>query len=218
MDSLTWIKLQSLLEYSSSLDGIYRQMIDDIINGIYDSTEGIPGTYSEAWEQTISEAWDSIIEQSTDAVPGESEKDKPTDGDDDDKDDPEGGGGGGNSTNDPKEPPEGGDDDNSSTLAQYGDDFGKMGTYVEKPDIKIDWTQITQHALERLLQREMTQEMVNEIIENGKVLAQDNGSKFAFITKEGVAIVSETGKLITAWTNKEFDDYMWEIVKKLFGE
>ncbi|MCH5259568.1 MAG: hypothetical protein J1F18_07440 [Lachnospiraceae bacterium] len=72
MDSLTWIKLQSLLEYSSSLDGIYRQMIDDIINGNYDSTEGIPGTYSEAWEQTISEAWDSIIEQSTDAVPGES--------------------------------------------------------------------------------------------------------------------------------------------------
>lgn len=149
---------------------------------------------------------------------GESEKDKPTDGDDDDKDDPEGGGGGGNSTNDPKEPPEGGDDDNSSTLVQYGDDFGKMGTYVEKPDIKIDWTQITQHALERLPQREMTQEMVNEIIENGKVLAQDNGSKFAFITKEGVAIVSETGKLITAWTNKAFDDYMWEIVKKLFGE
>lgn len=130
------------------------------------------------------------MEQSTEVVPGEDENDKPTNG----------------------------DDDSTSTLAQYGDDFGKMGTYVEKPDNKVDWTQITQHALERLQQREMTQEMVNEIIESGKVLAQDNGSRFAFITKEGVAIVSETGKLITAWTSKDFDDNMWEIVKKLFGE
>ena len=26
----------------------------------------------------------------------------------------------------------------SLTLAQYGDDFGKMGTYVENPNIKLD--------------------------------------------------------------------------------
>ena len=77
-------------EYARSLLDIYNQLIHDILNGIYDSTEDIPGTYSEAWEQAISEAWDNV-EQSTEAVPGE--KDKPTDGDEDEKDDPEGGGG-----------------------------------------------------------------------------------------------------------------------------
>ena len=78
-------------------------MLDDIVNGTYDSSEDIPSTYSDAWEQTISEAWDNV-EQSTEAVPGESEKDKPTDGDDEEKEDPEGSG---DTNNDQEEPPEG---------------------------------------------------------------------------------------------------------------
>ena len=144
------------------------------------------------------------MEQSTDSVPRDSKSDKPTEGEDTDTKDPSEG--------------EDGNDDSSSAPAQYGDDFGKMGTYVKKPDIKIDWTQITQHAIERLQQRGITQEMVNNFVENGKALSQDNGSRFAFVTKEGVAIVSEAGKLITAWSSEDFDDNMWEIIKKLFGE
>ena len=106
----------------------------------------------------------------------------------------------------------------TSTLAQYGDDFGKMGTYVENPNIKVDWTQYAEHAAERMQQRGMTQEMVNNIVENGKVLSQNNGNKFAYITQEGVAIVSKEGKLITAWRSAHFDSSMLEIISKLFGE
>ena len=64
----------------------------------------------------------------------------------------------------------------------------------------------------------MTQEMVNNIVENGKVLSQNNGNKFAYITQEGVAIVSKEGKLITAWSSADFDSSMLEIISKLFGE
>ena len=106
----------------------------------------------------------------------------------------------------------------TSTLAQYGDDFGKMGTYVENPNIKVDWTQYIEHAAERMQQRGMTQEIVNNIVENGKVLSQNNGNKFAYITQEGVAIVSKEGKLITAWSSADFDSSMLEIISKLFGE
>lgn len=203
-DDIPWIGLESIQDYSRSLLDIYNQIINDIINGTYDSSEDIPGTYSEAWEQAISDAWQNVVEQSTDSVPGENESDKPTEGEDTDTEDPAEG--------------EDGNDDSSLAPAQYGDDFGKMGTYVKKPDIKIDWTQITQHAIERLQQRGITQEMVNNFVENGKALSQDNGSRFAFVTKEGVAIVSEAGKLITAWSSEDFDDNMWEIIKKLFGE
>ena len=106
----------------------------------------------------------------------------------------------------------------TSTLAKYGDDFGKMGTYVENPNIKVDWTQYAEHAAERMQQRGMTQEMVNNIVESGKVLSQNNGNKFAYITQEGVAIVSKEGKLITAWSSADFDSSMLEIINKLFGE
>ena len=60
--------------------------------------------------------------------------------------------------------------------------------------------------------------MVNNIVENGKVLSQNNGNKFAYITQEGVAIVRKEGKLITAWSSTDFDSSMSEIISKLFGE
>ena len=31
--------------------------------------------------------------------------------------------------------------------------LGKMGTYVENPNIKVDWTQCAEHAAERMQQR-----------------------------------------------------------------
>ncbi len=93
-----------------------------------------------------------------------------------------------------------------------------MGTYVENPEIKVDWTQYAEHGVERMQQRGMTQEMVNSIVENGKVLSQNNGSKFAYITKDGVAIVSKDGKLITAWSSADFDSSMLEIIEKIYGE
>ena len=106
----------------------------------------------------------------------------------------------------------------TSVLAKYGDDFGKMGIYVENPNVKVDWSQYAEHAAERMQQRGMTQEMVNSIVDNGKVLSQNNGNKFAYITEEGVAIVSKEGKLITAWSGADFDSSMLEIIGKLLGK
>ena len=40
--------------------------------------------------------------------------------------------------------------------------------------------------------------MVNNIVENDKVLSQNNGNKFAYITREG--------KLITAWSRGKRDE------------
>ena len=111
-----------------------------------------------------------------------------------------------------------GDSDTGTGLAQFGDDFGKMGTYVENPNIKVDWSQYAEHGFERMQQRGMTQEIVDKIVSNGKVLSQNNGSKFAFITQDGVAVVSKEGKVITAWSSDYYDSAMQEIIIKLFGE
>lgn len=93
-----------------------------------------------------------------------------------------------------------------------------MGTYVEEPDIKIDWSKYAEHGFSRLEQRGMTQSMADDIIANGKVLFQNGGSKYAYISKEGVVVVSKDGKLITAWGKDNFDTAMSEIIGKLFGK
>ena len=67
-------------------------------------------------------------------------------------------------------------------------------------------------------QRGITSAMIEDFVNKGKVLSQDNGNRFAYITKDGVAVVSKDGKLITAWTSANFDSNMSKIVKSLFGE
>ena len=53
---------------------------------------------------------------------------------------------------------------------------------------------------------------------NGKVLSQNGGNKFAYITQDGVAIVSKDRKLITARGKSNFDENMLDVISKLFGE
>lgn len=103
-------------------------------------------------------------------------------------------------------------------LAKYGDEFGSMGKYVKNPNIKLDWDSVTQHGMDRMVQRGVSKDMVNNWVKNGKTLLQDNGNKFAFVTKEGVAVVDKTGKLITAWTKETYDESMKKIVEALFGK
>lgn len=101
--------------------------------------------------------------------------------------------------------------------AKFGDTFGKMGEHVKNPGIKVDWSQYAEHGYERLAQRGMSKELVESIVKDGKALSQ-NGAKFAYVTKEGVVVISKEGKLITAWSNSYFDDAMKEIIKGLFGK
>ena len=105
----------------------------------------------------------------------------------------------------------------SGEAVQYGQDIGKMGKYVENPGIKVDWSKYAEHGTERMAQRGMSKEMIDSIVENGKVLSQSGGNKYAYISQEGVVVVSKNGKLITAWGKTDFDEKMIEIVEKLYA-
>ena len=107
---------------------------------------------------------------------------------------------------------------NNCELAKVGDDFGKMGKYVNNPGKKVDWSIYAEHGMQRMLQRGMSRSLIDDIVAGGKVLSQNGGNKFAYITKQGVAIVSKEGKLITAWSSEYFDSSMVQIIMRLFGE
>lgn len=69
-----------------------------------------------------------------------------------------------------------------------------------------------------MAERGVTRDMIKSTVQNGKVLSQNGASKFAYITQEGVALLSKQGKLITARGKDNFDSNMIEIVKQLFGK
>ncbi len=68
-----------------------------------------------------------------------------------------------------------------------------------------------------MAERGVTQNMVNTWVKEGKVLVQSSGN-YIYITKEGVAVLNSSGKLVTAYTSVNFDDTMWDVVRQLFGE
>ena len=191
-DDIPWIGLESLQEYSRSLLDIYNQIINDILNGTYDSSEDIPGTYSEAWEQAISEAWDNV-EQSTDAVPGE--KDKPTDGDEDEKDGPEGGGGGnGNSNNDQEEPPEGGDDeiiDPNKLEHIFGNEQHNLGDFLNSfnGDRTAAYIALLNATQEYIQTNDITGTFMNIVVEVNGFFITVRGTVVDGIVKIGTAFI-----------------------------
>ncbi|PDD01672.1 hypothetical protein A4P60_07270 [Listeria monocytogenes] len=101
---------------------------------------------------------------------------------------------------------------------EVGTDFGKIGKLVNHPNIKINWSEYAEHGMSRLKQRGLSKSQVDDFVEHGKVLSQNEGEKFAFITEDGVAIVSKDGKLVTAWGKKDFDEGMKKIIGKLYGK
>lgn len=97
-----------------------------------------------------------------------------------------------------------------------GDEVGRFGTLTNSPKIDVDWKTSAFHSREKLEVREINTNDVDVWVKYGACIEQDKGNKFVFITREGTAVVRNDGKLITAWSEKDYDKNMTDIIKKLY--
>ena len=108
-------------------------------------------------------------------------------------------------------------DDSSEKGYNIGESVGEFGTISDIDPIQVDWDLRSMHGFRMLEERGISRESVETWINAGVPIEQASGQKYAFVTKDGVAIVRADGKLITAWSSEDFDEGMLEIIKKLFG-
>ena len=105
-----------------------------------------------------------------------------------------------------------------STIAATGTTFGTLGTLIENNGNQIiDWNNATIHGLQRMLERGVSQTMVESWVKTGKAL-QQTGDKIIYITKQGAVVINNLGQVITAYTSKYFDASMQKIIERLFGK
>ena len=104
----------------------------------------------------------------------------------------------------------------SAYSSALGTNFGKMGTVVKHPGIKVNWSQSMIHGPEQMIKRGVTKRVVNSTVRKGIALSQAGG-KFAFVTQKAVAVVSSSGVLITTYGKNFYDAGILEIIKVLFG-
>lgn len=109
-------------------------------------------------------------------------------------------------------------DEGAGNVAEIGDSFGKAGILVEHPGTKIDWSNVSSHALERMNERGVTKEAAESWVENGKALSQNNGSKHLFFSEEGAAVVANDGTLVTVIPKNKYDDVYKALSQSLFGK
>ena len=103
----------------------------------------------------------------------------------------------------------------TTVVPKYGDSFGKYGTYIKNPKIKVDWTKTTAHGAQRMQERYMTQSLVNKVVSSGKAFSQNSGSKYLFLSKDGAAVLSKSGELITTYSSSNFTDDVIALLKLL---
>lgn len=108
-------------------------------------------------------------------------------------------------------------DDSSEKGYNIGESIGEFGTISDIDPIHVDWDLRSLHGFQMLEERGIPKESVETWINTGVPIEQASGQKYAFVTKDGVAIVRADGKLITAWSSEDFDEGMLEIIQKLFG-
>ncbi|MGN0754929.1 MAG: DUF4258 domain-containing protein [Aristaeellaceae bacterium] len=105
-----------------------------------------------------------------------------------------------------------------STIAAVGTSFGSLGTLIVNNGQQIiDWANPTRHALQRMAERGVTQDMIELWAATGKAL-QQTGDKIIYITQQGAVVINNAGRVITTYTSAEYSPHMQQVVQMLFGK
>ncbi len=100
-----------------------------------------------------------------------------------------------------------------NAVANLGKSYGKFGTVVENPGVKI--TGFSGHAVNQAITRGVTTEVIQNTVKNPvAVLSQRGGNSFAYVSNEAVVVVKNTGEIITTYGKGNFDAIVQQVLKE----
>jgi RHS repeat-associated protein len=98
-------------------------------------------------------------------------------------------------------------------VANLGKSYGKFGTVVENPGIKI--TGFSKHGVNQAITRGVTTDVIQNTVKNPvAVLSQRGGNSFAYISNDAVVVVKNTGEIITTYGKSNFDATVQQVLKE----
>ncbi|AEG61159.1 YD repeat protein [Desulforamulus ruminis DSM 2154] len=101
----------------------------------------------------------------------------------------------------------------ANTVANLGKSYGKFGTVVKNPGIKI--TDFSTHGVNQAITRGVTTNIIKRTIDNPTVvLSQRGGNAFAYVSRDAVVVVDKAGKIITTYGKNHFDTIVNQVLKE----
>jgi len=83
-----------------------------------------------------------------------------------------------------------------------GQDFGKLGTAVEKPDVAI--TEVTGHASERMTEYGQSIDDIQSIVSDPLIVLQQSDGRYYFLSDTGAVVVDQQGRVVTTYPAPQF--------------
>ena len=99
----------------------------------------------------------------------------------------------------------------SQVGAQVGNSFGKLGTVVDNPGVKI--TSISKHALNQSITRGVNSSTMLNTVKNPTVVLQQSSGNYLFLTRDAVVVTTPAGRVVTTYPSSMFDSGIWNILK-----
>jgi Domain of unknown function (DUF4258) len=95
-----------------------------------------------------------------------------------------------------------------------GQDFGKLGVGIEKPDLEI--REIDDHALRRMAEREVSlDDIVNTINHPLIVLRQARGRVF-YLSDKAAVVINPRGRVITTYSASDFEAKIKALIEHVY--
>lgn len=91
----------------------------------------------------------------------------------------------------------------SWTGARVGQTFGKLGTVVENPGLKI--TGFTEHGINQVITRGVSPDALLETVANPSAVLQQSAGQYLYLSDQAAVVLDPTGQLVTAYPSSMFD-------------
>ncbi|MGH6835005.1 MAG: hypothetical protein ACREC9_05520 [Methylocella sp.] len=92
-----------------------------------------------------------------------------------------------------------------------GQDFGKLGVGVEKPELTIG--NFDPHAIEMMAERGVSLNYPQDIVDHPLIILQQTQDKFLFLSDRGGVVVLRDGTVITTYPAANFYPRIKEILE-----
>src|SRR5262249_43492393 len=84
-----------------------------------------------------------------------------------------------------------------------GQDFGKLGVGIEKPDLEI--REIDDHALNRMEERQVSWDDITSTVDNPSIVFQQSRGRVLFVLDTAAVVINPRGRIITVYSASDFD-------------
>jgi hypothetical protein len=103
----------------------------------------------------------------------------------------------------------------SGTTNIIGRSFGRLGTVVENPGIKIRGLagSVEQgHAVNAAITRGVSPQLIRDTVANPTVVLQQAGGRYLYLTDQAAVAITRDGQVVTTYSQREFLPHIIEVL------